>query len=103
VVIEDVSQVAREPLVTGADPAPVRVIPVVCQPEAASNPGAHSTWKLWKPVPAAVPVMETMTPFLNVVGEVGEGGGIGLMIEAFREFEEAGSSAGCMCESFAGV
>jgi hypothetical protein len=77
-------------LVTGDEPAPVRVIPLVSQPEEASKPGAHSITKLWNPVPAAVPVMEITTPGLNVVGEVGEGGGMGLRIEAFWGFGTAG-------------
>lgn len=73
---------------TAAAPPPATVTPPVCQPDDASNPGAQSTWKFWKPLPAAVPVIETETPFLKVVGEVGDGGGMGLEIEAFKDVAE---------------
>jgi hypothetical protein len=43
------------------------------------------------------------TPFLNVADEVGEGGGIGLLIEAFREFDKAGCRSGCIFELFPGA
>src|SRR5271154_5048321 len=96
--MEEVSQFANEPFATVVAPAPASVTPVVCQPEAASNPGAHSTTKFWKLTPPAVPVTGITTPFLNVVGDVGEGGGTGLKMAAFCGLAKAGTKANCFAD-----
>src|ERR1700732_5166315 len=77
----EVSQFANSPFATGDSPPPASVMPVVCQPELGSKPGAQSTRKFWKLVPVAAPVIGIETLFLNVVEEVGAWGGTGLRMK----------------------